>query len=350
MKNPIRVEPAQVRPLIETAAEAGVDVGPILAKTGLARADIEGQGRDGVRLSDYYRLQHHISNAVEDETFHLSSRQLLPGTTDFVLAHLDGATSLHEAIKIVARHYNLLHGGEYNLVRRRGDVVTLVIDDRKFPYTLKDNPEYIRFTIECVMIFVHCMMATIAPRRALDGLRGVAVTREKGGREAPHLSFWSAPVRYGSATYALDYDAGIAAERLSLPPAPMRTRERVYDQIIDMVDAKDGADVSSGAMSRLVRDSLANGVIDQRRIAAMADVSIATLRRRLGEEGTSFRELRREVLNEAAKALLRKKRPIADVADELGFSEFRSFNRAFKEWNGVTPKAYLDGLTREKTL
>jgi AraC-like DNA-binding protein len=25
----------------------------------------------------------------------------------------------------------------------------------------------------------------------------------------------------------------------------------------------------------------------------------------------------------------------------LGFSEFRAFNRAFKDWNGVTPKAYL---------
>lgn len=331
------------------AAEAGVDIDAILAQTGLERGDLDGAGRDGVKLSDYYRLQHHISIAVEDETFHLSSRQLLPGTTDFVLAHLDGATSLHEAMKIVARHYNLLHGGEYNLVRRRGDVVTLVIDDRNFPYTLKDNPDYIRFTIECVMIFVHCMLATIAPRSSLEGLRGVAVTRERGGAEAPHLAFWSAPVRYGAATYALDYDARLAAERLSLPPAPLRTRGRVYDQIIKMVDAKDGADASSGALSRLVRDSLGRGVIEQRRIAAMAGVSIATLRRRLAEEGTNFRDLRREVLNEAAKALLRKRRPIADVADELGFSEFRSFNRAFKEWNGVTPKAYLDRLDRKNS-
>jgi AraC-like DNA-binding protein len=69
----------------------------------------------------------------------------------------------------------------------------------------------------------------------------------------------------------------------------------------------------------------------------------ATLRRRLESEGASFRDLRRDTLNEAAKRLLRRRSSVAEVAEELGFSDFRSFNRAFKAWNGVTPKAYADG-------
>jgi AraC-like DNA-binding protein len=32
---------------------------------------------------------------------------------------------------------------------------------------------------------------------------------------------------------------------------------------------------------------------------------------------------------------------VADVSEALGFSEFRAFNRAFKDWNNVTPKAFV---------
>ncbi|MGD9800293.1 MAG: helix-turn-helix domain-containing protein [Parvularculaceae bacterium] len=38
---------------------------------------------------------------------------------------------------------------------------------------------------------------------------------------------------------------------------------------------------------------------------------------------------------------------MADVAEELGFSDFRAFNRAFKAWNGVTPKAYASQVARK---
>ena len=88
-----------------------------------------------------------------------------------------------------------------------------------------------------------------------------------------------------------------------------------------------------------MRDALARGVVEQSDVAVQMGVSVATLRRRLATEGASFRELRQSVLNETAKRLLLEKKPVAEVSDALGFSEFRAFNRAFKEWNGVTPKS-----------
>ena len=56
----------------------------------------------------------------------------------------------------------------------------------------------------------------------------------------------------------------------------------------------------------------------------------------------SFRDLRKEVLNDAAKSLLRRRKSVPEIAAELGFSDFRAFNRAFKAWNGETPKAFAD--------
>lgn len=341
----INVTTGQIRPLVDMAAAAGANVSPMLRALGLP-PDLGAVAADTpAPLSAYYRLQREISIAVEDETCHLSQRQLLPGTTDFILSHLDGARSLFDAMKVVAKYYNLLHGGEYNSVRRRRDAVTFITDDRNFPYTLKGD-SYTRFSMECVQIFLHCMLATIAPATAERGLTGVNVTRPRGEGCDGQLAFWRVPVRYGAPVYAIDYAADAAMAPLNLPPPDALTASRVYGQVIEMIDARETEAPPRRAMEELVRESLRRGVIDQGKIADLAGVSVATLRRRLAEGGASFRELRKEELNGAAQRLLRKRRAIADVAEELGFSEFRSFNRAFKEWNGLTPKAFVDGLDR----
>jgi AraC-like DNA-binding protein len=324
------------------ARAAGVVIGPMLVELGLPEDLFERQGELRIPFSAYFRLQHLISIAVEDETCQLSPRQHLPGTMDFVLSHLQGATTPYEAMKILASYYNLLHGGEYNSVRRRGDVVQFVMDDSGFPYTLKNNAEYLRFSMESVHIFAHCMLATIAPAIAAEGLRRIGITRAHSEQDADHLAFWTVPIEYGSEAYFIEYAADAAMRPLVLPPPALLTANRVYAQVVDMIAAREAEGASRHDFASLVRDGLQHGVVDQRRIAGLLGVSIATLRRRLAEEGTSFRALRKDVLNRTAQGLLKKRRPIADVAEALGFSEFRSFNRAFKEWNGMTPRAFID--------
>ena len=66
------------------------------------------------------------------------------------------------------------------------------------------------------------------------------------------------------------------------------------------------------------------------------------LRRRLEEEGTSFRALLDEVRETHAEELLtRGAVPVEDVAFRLGYAEASSFIHAFKRWKGVTPTAFL---------
>ncbi|MEO1014843.1 MAG: helix-turn-helix domain-containing protein [Pseudomonadota bacterium] len=327
-----------IRPLIDMAEMRGVSVEDILNGLGLP-PDLFAADSTPVALADYYRLQNQISAALEDETCNLSTRQLLPGTTDFVLSQISGVGSLHDAMNIVAKSYNLVHGGEYNSVRRRGDVVTFTIDDRGFPYAIREDSAYIEFSLECLLIFLHCMLTVVAPETAGRALRKVAVTRSQRTARAAHLACWPAPIAFGARAYAIDYDADAATAPLAPPPADALTAAHVHAQILKMA----GSDAGAGALketSEFVRRALARGVIDQTRIAAMLGVSVATLRRRLDEEGASFRDLRREVLNAAAKRLLARRRNATEVAEELGFAELRSFSRAFKSWNGETPKAF----------
>lgn len=338
-RTPVLVKARQVRPLFDHAAARGVDVSALYKALHLDPGVFDSDG--DMPLADYFRAQDLIAAALHDETIGMSARQLLPGTMDFVLAQLVGAASLMDAMKSLAQSFNLLHGGEFNTVRRRGDVIAFVIDDRQFPYTLTDNPAFLRFSLECIQIFLHCILATLSRPHANAGLRRVSVTRDHRTADARHLDFWGAPVRFGASVYALDYGYDDATAAVAPPDAGSLKAATVLAEIA----AASGRAHLAGQGSEtadFVRRALGRGVIDQTRIAALAGVSAATLRRKLEAEGASFRDLRREVLNEAAKSLLLRRKSIAEVADELGFSDFRAFNRAFKAWNGVTPKAFVE--------
>jgi AraC-like DNA-binding protein len=64
-----------------------------------------------------------------------------------------------------------------------------------------------------------------------------------------------------------------------------------------------------------------------------------TLQRNLFEQGTSFRQLKEEVLKaQAVNLLLSEKFEIEALATHLGYSEPSAFHRAFKSWFGVTPR------------
>ncbi len=76
-------------------------------------------------------------------------------------------------------------------------------------------------------------------------------------------------------------------------------------------------------------------------VAAMLALSPRTLARRLDAEGTSYGELQREVRLGRARELLRdSRRPMAEIADDLGFSDAAAFSRAFRSWTGQTPSGW----------
>jgi len=63
-----------------------------------------------------------------------------------------------------------------------------------------------------------------------------------------------------------------------------------------------------------------------------------TLRRKLSEQGTSFREIVKELRCEAAKKLIvETSLTIEDIASSIGFNDVSNFRAAFKKWTGQTP-------------
>jgi len=92
---------------------------------------------------------------------------------------------------------------------------------------------------------------------------------------------------------------------------------------------------------QLLIQSKAFAEITMDEIAGKLHLTTRTLRRKLFEEDTTFQQLKDNARrDEAIHLLSQPSLPISQISAKLGFSEPSAFTRAFKDWMGVTPKAY----------
>lgn len=94
-----------------------------------------------------------------------------------------------------------------------------------------------------------------------------------------------------------------------------------------------------------VREDIAlqfrTGSVSMHATARRLAMSVATLRRRLEEEGTTFSQIVDELRRGLAERYLGEPRSaISEIAFLLGFSNVTAFGRAFKRWTGVSPTEY----------
>ncbi len=157
----------------------------------------------------------------------------------------------------------------------------------------------------------------------------------------PFIALLPAPITVSHRRYGFEFDA-------QLLKSPIR---RTPEQLTDFLQRFPGAALAGmpvgatlkhRARSRLVAALSDAGTLpDATVLAAEMGVSTATLRRRLAEAGSSYRELRDECLKEAAEYYLcATEWPIEHVAHRLGFTDGAAFRRAFHRWTGLAPHAW----------
>jgi AraC-like DNA-binding protein len=125
-----------------------------------------------------------------------------------------------------------------------------------------------------------------------------------------------------------------------LPQADPHTLETCIAQCdVLMQSAERRRGITALVRSKLFRDSGLFPTLPD--IAAELDIHPRTLRRRLAEEGTSFRALLNEARSTVAVDLLHNVGlTVEEVSTRLGYTEVSTFSHAFKRWYGVAPSAY----------
>lgn len=160
--------------------------------------------------------------------------------------------------------------------------------------------------------------------------------------EPPHASryhelFGGAPAVFGRDVARLEFESSILDAAIPFAdPATLQIAEQICVQ-------------------RLVRESTEEGLLEQVRrlvstdpgdppslgaIAQVLQTSTRTLRRELGRQQTSYKQLIDEVRRARAEEwLASNSMPLGRLARGLGFASTSSFRRAYKRWTGRTPGA-----------
>lgn len=280
---------------------------------------------------------------AQDETCSVSLRPLLIGSTGLVGRSAAQADTLMEAARNCASTFNCLHGGYYNRVENGPAGLFYRIDDADFPFkTSAADYDRVQF-MEGVLIYLHTFLSAWAGRNLASELTAIHTRRSVGHqRTAPDLlSYWKAPIRLGADAYGLDYRPKASFIPRGDDGSSLQAIE-IYDRIIAECEDPDLADTPGhGSLTERITGLILSECDTQTAVAHSLGLSVATMRRRLASERTTFRQVRADALNLRARRLLNARTGIATTANTLGFSDTRSFNRAFKAWNGITPATFV---------
>jgi len=152
-------------------------------------------------------------------------------------------------------------------------------------------------------------------------------------------SFFGGPVQFGAEEDALLLDHRLL--ELTLPesaPELVQKFEKYAAAIIQKMQPElNFADSVRTALA----EGILNGHAKQGDIARQLGITVRTLNRHLADTGSSFLQIRDELLRERAEALLREGHlPIAEVSYLVGYAEPSTFHRAFRRWTGQTPSQW----------
>ena len=94
----------------------------------------------------------------------------------------------------------------------------------------------------------------------------------------------------------------------------------------------------------ILSELLPHGRATASEVARRLGMSLRTLSRKLGEEGTSFAEILDQLRAALAKRYLHDETlPVSEIAWLLGYREVSSLTHAFKRWTGTTPRRFRSG-------
>ncbi len=149
--------------------------------------------------------------------------------------------------------------------------------------------------------------------------------------------FFDAPLLFDQPRTCIEFDAAA----LDLP---VKSQNPAYAEILAPLleqAVRETAQDFLSAVRSIIRTEVAAGTLSRDRLCKALGLAARTLSHRLEAHGVTYTKLADEARFEAARGLLLRGRPIADIASSLGFAEQSAFTRAFKTWAGAPPARWL---------
>ncbi|WP_067547777.1 AraC family transcriptional regulator [Nocardia crassostreae] len=316
--------------LVDFALGRGLPLASVLKGTGIREVDLRDPSFE-ITVGQEFSVTRNVVEGIEDEPGLGLLAGLLchPPSLGVMGFALMSSMNMRHAMDIAQRYSDLTFTTAPHQIEDRGAEVWVVRDDSVLP------PEIRRFTLERDLAAIATVQQDLLPMR-------IPTVRVELNVEAhPIYEMFGAVFGVEDVHFSMPRSQiGFQASTLQtpLPQANLSTARFYEQQCADLMESRRSRSGLSGRVRQLLIRH--GGSADQTRIAADLDVSVRTLRRRLAEEGTTFRELSTETVGMLAEELLIAGLTVEQAAERLGYSSVSAFASAFRSWKGQSPEHF----------
>lgn len=316
--------------------EHGIDEREMLLRAGIS-PELLTAPQARISSSNYGLLWHGIAQALDDEFFGLDSHRMKAGSFTLLCHALIHSDTLERALRRALRFLRLILDDFTGELEIENGIARIRLKDRRDPRSGADLPAKRAFAYGTYLIMLHGLACWLVGRR---------IPLLSADFRCPEPSFssewrilFSQNLNFSQAesgiTFSTDYLAlgNIQNERTMkefLRSAPANF----------LVKYKNSTSLSA-QIRRSLRKLPPAAWPDFATLSKQLHLSQATLRRRLEDEGESYRNILDDLRRDLAISLLSdNSNSLAEIAHTLGFSETSAFHRAFKKWTGARPGEY----------
>lgn len=317
---------AWVNTVIAAAVRQGVAADALLAAAGLPPRALE---RERWPIDYITRLWRAAERESGDPGFGLKvGAGIRPAGVSGVAFALQSAGTLREALAMVQKYQRLISdGGRIQMLP--GDAATWIVYHPR-----QGRLAFSPYQLEAVLAAIVALAGWISGE-PLHPLR-VQFSQPRLGPPAGYQEAFGCPVDFEQAFSGLLVDNAVLAR--PLPQADPQFA-RLHQQFATArLAALESGEASAPNLRQWLAAHLGPEVPRRAQAARALEISERTLARRLREQGQTFEGLLDEVRRELAlEAVAGSERPIAEIAQALGFAEASVFCRAFRRWTGLPP-------------
>lgn len=310
----------------------GIDIATFLSENDIDPNLINSHGT--VSRSQYIHLLSKLPRPLQDEFFGLRQHPVKLGVTSMMIEIALGNDTLGAAMTQSLRFMRLVCEDMHMSLEDEGDNIALVLSG------LDPERDPGHFLVDYWLNYLHrvfsWMIDQLIPVKAVELAFSEAIN--------PHRLVYQLRGDWHSGK---DRNAVVFSRKyLALPILRSRNewlalrQTAIESGVVAWPDEQ--VQVTSKVRS-LVFSALRQGEATPslNDVAKHLNLTTATLHRHLNSEGSSFQRILNDVRCDAAIDKLRfQKLSVAEVAEQLGFAEPRSFSRAFKQWTGDSPSEY----------
>ncbi|OHF24851.1 hypothetical protein BKP30_27770 [Rhodococcus erythropolis] len=319
----------RVQALVGIALTQGWDIESMLGAAEIP-ADLLSEGRSRVTTEQLSMLVRQLWRVTDDELLGFGSQPVPRGTFRLLCIAVLSAANLQSAIARFDDFGRAAPGMPRIRVEAENDYARVSIDISKI-----SRP--VDLLVDTLIAVTHRFFTWAIGRRI--PLRRVDVPYDEQTYVDDYDLLFGAPVEFSTGRCALVFDADALMAPIVRDEDALN--EFLRDAPAGVLTRRNYATSVSNQVRVLLSGGLSGDWLTVEEIAADLLMSSQTLRRKLREEHTSPREIKEEILRDAAIAsLVRGDETVAALSRRLGFSEPSAFSRAFRRWTGSRPGSY----------